>query len=296
MRKPFLRWRRPVQVNERERTPRPIARTGPCRPVLTWWLTIATGIISILGPVGAATSKPVDLELVLAVDISGSIDPDEARLQRQGYLAALTDPEVIQAIRQGTLGRIAVTYVEWAGIHTAHTVVDWTLVEDSESARRFVDAIARAPLQTALWTSISNAIEFALPRFDNNGFEGTRRVIDISGDGPNNQGGLVVKRRDRAVAAGVTINGLPIVNNRPSPFGWPALPDLDLYYENCVIGGPGAFYVVANSFTDFARAIRKKLILEIADRAPTARIIFAAARTPPPCDIGEERVQWLLDN
>jgi hypothetical protein len=241
-------------------------------------------------------SSPVDLELVLAVDISGSIDPDEARLQREGYRAALIDPEVIRTIRQGTLGRIAVTYVEWAGADTVQTVADWALIEDAASAGRFADTIARAPLQTDLWTSISNVIEYAVPRFENNGFEGTRRVIDISGDGPNNQGGLVSERRDMAAAAGITINGLPIVNDRPSPFGWPSLPDLDLYYANCVIGGPGAFYVVANSFRDFARAIRKKLILEIAWQGVESQIIHIAAREPPPCDIGERRVQWLLDN
>lgn len=240
-------------------------------------------------------AEPVDLELVLAVDISGSVDPDEARLQRDGYLSALTDPEVVRTIRQGMLGKIAVTYVEWAGTGTAYTVAEWTLVKDEESARNFTDTIAKAPLQTARWTSISNAIEYALPRFENNGFEGTRRAIDISGDGPNNQGGLVTQRRDMAAAAGVTINGLPIVNDRASPFGWPALPNLDLYYANCVIGGPGAFYVVANNFNDFARAIRKKLILEIAAEPQAARLFHAAARTPPPCDVGERRVQWLLD-
>jgi hypothetical protein len=257
---------------------------------------LAVCVPTAIPPPALAASEPVDLELVLAVDISGSIDPEEAQLQRDGYVAALTDPAVIRTIRRGTLGRIAVSYVEWAGVETAHTVANWTLIQDKESAHRFADSIAKAPLQTALWTSISNVIEYALPRFDGNGFEGTRRVIDISGDGPNNQGGPVVKRRDMAAAAGVTINGLPIVNDRASPFGWPALPDLDLYYANCVIGGPGAFYVVANNFKDFARAIRKKLILEIADTAPTARLFRVAARKPPPCDVGERRVQWLLDN
>lgn len=241
-------------------------------------------------------AEAVDLELVLAVDISGSIDPEEARLQRDGYVAALTDPEVIRTIRQGTLGRIAVTYIEWAGADTAQPVAEWTLIDGDASARGFAETIARAPLQTALWTSISNVIEYAVPRFEGNGFEGTRRVIDISGDGPNNQGGLVVLRRDMAAAAGITINGLPIVNDRPSPYGWPALRDLDLYYANCVIGGPGAFYVVAKSFKDFARAIRRKLILEIAGMAPMPRLIRAATRTAPPCDIGEQRVQWLLEN
>ncbi|MEM9685012.1 MAG: DUF1194 domain-containing protein [Pseudomonadota bacterium] len=246
---------------------------------------------------------PVDLELIVAVDVSGSIDEEEARLQRDGYLAAFTDEEVIGAITGGMLGKISVTYIEWAGAHYATTIVDWRLIDSRASAEAFAEEVARAPLQTALWTSISRAIDYVLPKFDGNGFEGTRRVIDISGDGPNNQGGLVTLFRDKAIAAGVTINGLPIVNDKPSPWGWPPLPDLDLYYANCVIGGSGAFYVVANTFKDFARAVRQKLLLEIAGRTPSnagpERLYRAAAqggnRTAPPCDIGERRVQWLLD-
>ncbi len=251
----------------------------------------------------AAAQQPVDLELVLAVDVSGSIDDEEARLQRDGYVAALTDPDVIKAITSGILGRVAMTYIEWAGEEYTTTVADWTMVHDEASARAFAARVARAPIQTALWTSISNIIDHALSTFPKNGFEGTRRVIDISGDGPNNQGGLVTKFRDRAIAQGVAINGLPIVNERASPFGWPALPNLDLYYADCVIGGPGSFMVVANTFADFARAIRKKLILEIADmrpHAPRERVVLAAGpkapRETPPCDIGEQRVQWLLEN
>jgi Protein of unknown function (DUF1194) len=246
---------------------------------------------------------PVDLELVIAVDVSGSIDPEEAKLQRNGYVGAFSDKEVIGAITGGMLGKIAVTYVEWAGIHYSRTIVDWTVIDSEASALAFAERVARTPIQTELWTSISMAIEYALPRFVNNGIEGTRRVIDISGDGPNNQGGLVTGFRDKAVAAGVTINGLPIVNEKPSPWGWPPLPGLDMYYANCVIGGSGAFYVVANTFTDFARAVRKKLLLEIAGRQPyengRERIFKAAAnepaRNPPPCDIGERRVHWLLE-
>jgi hypothetical protein len=244
----------------------------------------------------------VDLELVIAVDVSGSIDADEARLQRDGYIAAFSDPEVIRAVSGGMLGRIAVTYIEWSGARYAHTVVDWMLIEDTVSARAFAERLAMVPIQTELWTSISNAIAFSMPKFADNRFEGTRKVIDISGDGPNNQGGLVTAFRDRAVAAGITINGLPIVNDRAGPWGWPPLPDLDLYYAACVIGGSGSFYVVANSFADFARAVRQKLLLEIAGRVPgdgPERVFTAAARNSerktPPCDSGERRVQWLLD-
>lgn len=260
--------------------------------------------LSIFATAGHAQTRdtPVDLELIIAVDVSGSIDAEEAQLQRDGYVGAFNDPEVIGAITRGMLGRIAITYIEWAGIHHSKTVVDWTLIEDEASAKAFAATVAKAPLETALWTSISKAIEYTLPKFDGNGYEGTRRVIDISGDGPNNQGGLVTAFRDRAVAAGVTINGLPIVNNKPSPWGWPPLPDLDLYYKHCVIGGSGAFYVVANTFADFARAVRKKLLLEIAARqtpwSGPERLFKAAAsegpRLPPSCDIGERRVQWLL--
>lgn len=277
------------------------------RPCLARSLAVAAAIALLLfatRPVAAQDrGVPVDLELIIAVDVSGSIDEDEARLQRDGYLAAFTDEEVIGAITGGMLGKISVTYVEWAGAHYATTIVDWRLIDSRASAEAFAKEVARAPLQTALWTSISRAIEYVLPKFDGNGFEGTRRVIDISGDGPNNQGGLVTGFRDKAIAAGVTINGLPIVNDKPSPWGWPPLPDLDLYYASCVIGGSGAFYVVANTFSDFARAVRQKLLLEIAGRTPPRfareRVYRVAAqddnRTPPPCDIGERRVQWLLD-
>jgi hypothetical protein len=275
---------------------------GNLAPALAVFLCLLTA-----PPDALARDTPVDIELIIAVDVSGSIDAEEARLQRDGYVNAFTDPEVIGAITRGMLGRIAIIYIEWAGIHHSKTVVDWTLIDSEDSAKAFAANVAKAPLETALWTSISRAIAYTLPKFDGNGFEGTRRVIDISGDGPNNQGGLVTGFRDQAVAAGVTINGLPIVNNKPSPWGWPPLPDLDLYYKHCVIGGSGAFYVVANNFSDFGRAVRKKLLLEIAGRQPhrtglwtgPERIYKTAAgdgpRTPPRCDVGERRVQWLLE-
>ena len=136
------------------------------------------------------------------------------------------------------------------------------------SAHAFAERLAKEPIETELWTSISHAIDYAVPLFKDNGYAGIRKVIDISGDGANNQGGLVTIHRDSAVAAGITINGLPIVNHRASPWGWPQLPDLDLYYAACVIGGSGAFYVVANTFADFARAVRQKLLLEVANRVP----------------------------
>jgi len=237
----------------------------------------------------AATETPVDLELVLAVDVSLSIDVSEATLQRQGYIAAFRDAEVVRAIRSGILGRIAVTYVEWAGTFQRRVVVGWTLIDDDETAESFAAALQRSAPGSARRTSISGAIDYALPLFADNGYEGTRQVIDVSGDGPNNAGGLVDRARDRAVAAGVTINGLPILDNSGGAYSWYSIPDLDLYYRDCVIGGPGAFLVVARDFADFARAVRRKLILEIAGDTP--HLIPAQlrrdGRVGPPCDIGE---------
>lgn len=246
-------------------------------------------------PTVAAKEVAVDLELVLAVDISGSIDEEEARLQREGYVGAILHPEVMAAIKSGMLQRIAVTYVEWAGRYQ-NTLIGWSLIEDETSAMAFAGKLSEAPIFTAAWTSISGAIGYALPLFDNNGYSGVRRVIDISGDGPNNEGEPVTLARDRAVAAGVVVNGLPIINDRPSPFGYPPYRDLDRYYVDCVIGGPGAFVVVADTHRDFARAVRKKLVLEIAglqpkpsDHAARLRLIRVADGAGPGCGIGEQR-------
>lgn len=261
-------------------------------------LAAAVAITLTAPPTGAA-DLPVDLELVLAVDTSRSIDFYEAQLQRQGYVAALMDPKVVAAIQSGLFGRIAVAYMEWSGLGYGSITVGWSAVSDTASAAAFAQILEERPLLSGRRTSISHAITMAMTLFDGNGFEGTRRVIDISGDGPNNQGVLVTAARDLAVADGITINGLPIINDRPSPFGWPSLPDLDRYYLNCVIGGPASFIIVAEGFEAFAAAIRSKLILEIAGGAAEAPPRVAATRQParvrlaatgsPPCDIGEQR-------
>ena len=287
-------WRPPSQSDP----------TGGTGSAIARFFGIAAAIAGLAWPAAAAQNGgvPVDLELVIAVDVSGSIDIEEARLQRDGYVGAFANAEVIGAITSGMHRRIAVTYIEWAGAQHTRTVIDWTLLDGVASARAFSAKLAEAPLETELWTSISHAIDVSIPKFAENRFDGVRKVIDISGDGPNNQGGPVTNFRDRAVAAGITINGLPIVNDRAGPWGWPAMPDLDLYYAACVIGGNGAFYVVANNFADFARAVRQKLLLEIAGRTPEdrpERIFKAASREPerkaPSCDSGERRVQWLLE-
>ena len=244
---------------------------------------------------GVTAERTVDLELVLAVDISESMDMEEAALQRQGFVRAFRHRNVIDAIQRGRLGRIAVTYVEWGSEQYQITRVDWTEVADASSAAAFAEAIERSSEILVAYSSISGAIAFGAQSFESNGFRGERRIIDISGDGPNNKGSYVNLARDRAVADGIAINGLPIINDRPNIYGYPLMPDLDLYYEDCVIGGPGAFIVVADGFKDFSRAILRKLVTEIAGRAPPLHLLrLAAARPRPPCNAGEVQHQkWL---
>ena len=206
----------------------------------------------------------VDLELVIAVDVSGSIDPVEARLQRDGYYAAFTNSKVINAIMTGPNRRIARTYMEWAGAHYQRTLIDWTIIDSADAARQFVAKLADIPPTTQRWTSISGAIDYAMRLLRESPFEGTRRVIDVSGDGTNNNGRSVILARDEAVAQGIVINGLPIINDRPTSWGGMPERNLDKYYEDHVIGGPGSFIVVADGFEKFADAILSKLIQEIA--------------------------------
>jgi hypothetical protein len=230
---------------------------------------VAGFVLSLLvlaAPAGAEGREPVDLELALAVDVSGSIDREEAELQRDGYLKALLDPRVLQAIAGGQRKRIAVTYFEWASYGHQRLVVDWTAISGRPSAEAFVKRLAAAPITTERWTSISGALEFAMKSFDANPYRGPRRVIDISGDGRNNNGRDLGEARAEALARGIVINGLPIVNDRPTRRGTPPERDLDLYYRDHVIGGPDAFYIVADGFQSFAAAIRTKLVREIALR------------------------------
>lgn len=236
-----------------------------------------------------AAAETVDLELVLAVDVSGSMDFEELTLQRDGYVAAIAHPEVINAIRGGYRGRIALTYVEWAGPASQVVAVPWTAVHDAASARTFAAAVAAAPVARIRGTSISGVLAFAAGLFDGNGFEGTRRVIDVSGDGPNNMGDPVEPARDRVVARGIAVNGLPLLI-RPSLSAWSGGPGLDTYYRDCVIGGPGAFVVPVQDIRNMAQAVRRKLIVEIAGLSP--RLVPAtfsvAARSRTDCLIGEK--------
>ncbi|HET6467348.1 MAG TPA: DUF1194 domain-containing protein [Geminicoccaceae bacterium] len=244
-----------------------------------------SGLIAALavavGAVGAVRAEdlPVDLELVLAVDISGSIDPWEASQQREGYIAAMADEAVVHAIRSNFHQRIAVAYIEWGGADHQRTVLPWTVIDDRASAEAFAGALAEASAVRAMYTSISHAIDYAVPMFEGNGYAGERQVIDVSGDGPNNRGRPLADARADALAKGITINGLPILNDRTQPWDSPTPVEmqLDKYYAEHVIGGPGAFIVIADDFRAFRDAILSKLIREIAGRdGPT--VVRVAAR------------------
>ncbi len=263
---------------------------GALRGPLLGLFILAAGV-----PEAGAQAIPVDLELVLAVDVSRSMDLDEQELQRQGYLEAITAPEVLQAIRAGAYGRIAVTYVEWAGPAFQQVVVPWRLIEDRASAEAFASALAEAPLVRERWTSISAALLFAAGLFEQSPYRGLRRVIDVSGDGANNIGPPIEPTRDAIVEREIVINGLPIMLEEANP-GFGSIKELDIYYEDCVIGGPGSFVIPVRSPEEFVPAIRHKLALEVAGGPPL--LVPAAAGPPRPrridCLIGEKlRMQWL---
>jgi hypothetical protein len=245
-----------------------------------------------------AQDLPVDLELILAIDVSSSVDRIEGLLQREGYVRAFADPRVAQAIRNGQHGRIAVTYFEWSRAGLEYRITPWRLVAGAEDALRYARELDNSPITGGVGTSITSMIRLGVSLFATNGFQGTRRVIDISGDGPNSNGGNVAVARDEAVAAGVVINAVAI-NDRE--ITWFSLRDLDVYYEDCVIGGPGAFVIAADGFNAFADAILRKLILEIA-AAPEAReprfipvqVLGRPARPQkygPACTIGEDMLR-----
>ncbi|MEM9048719.1 MAG: DUF1194 domain-containing protein [Pseudomonadota bacterium] len=237
-----------------------------------------------------AEPMEVDVELVLAVDVSRSMSPRELEIQRRGYAEALSSDEVIRVIETGMLGRVAIIYMEWAGTYSQRVIVDWTLVDGPASARSFAEKLT-ANFDPALRrTSISGGLGFAAKLFTDNGFEGLRQVIDVSGDGPNNQGEPVVPTRDAVLAQGIVINGLPLMTREGMGSQW-HLDDLDDYYRECVIGGPMAFVIPVLDWDEFAAAVKRKLVLELAGRAPpvTPELIQASdAREGYDCLIGEK--------
>jgi hypothetical protein len=235
------------------------------------------------------TAVPVDVELILAVDVSYSMDPEEQALQREGYIAAITSREFLSALREGANGKIALTYFEWANAGDQKIVVPWRVIDGPETADAFAADIARAPYRRSSRTSISGALQFALPLFDVSGYRGVRRVIDVSGDGANNNGDPVTIARDEVLAHGITINGLPIMLKAPSVISMD-IDDLDVYYEDCVIGGPGAFVVPIKERSKFKEATRTKLLLEIAGRVPEPRVIPTSSAEPRISCLSGERM------
>ena len=219
-------------------------------------------LAALAAPFPARAQAAVDLQLVLAVDVSRSIDEVEAELQRRGYIEALTNQRVIDAILSGEQKRIALCYTEWAGTHYQVVVIDWTVIDSAVAARRFAEKLSEAPRTSQSWTAVGAALAFAAQRFETSGFASKRRVIDVSGDGRTNDGPPAELVRDRLVPQGIVINGLPVMMNRAN-FGRPPDTGLDKYYEENVIGGPGSFMIAAASFDDFGRAVRSKLIREI---------------------------------
>ena len=235
---------------------------------------------AVFAPLSAGAAEDVDLLLVLAVDVSRSIDAAKFQLQREGYAAAVADPRVLEAIRSGRTGRIGLTFVEWSGVGAQKVVIDWMAIGDTESAKGFGDRLIKAPRSFADRTSISSAIEFATGQLDKAPFKSARSTIDVSGDGTNNAGRDVALQRDDAVAKGITINGLVILSDNPMSWN----PDhtnppggLANYYKTNVVGGPNAFVMVAENFNSFGQAIVKKMIAEVA-QAHEPKPMQAAAR------------------
>jgi hypothetical protein len=278
-------------------------RAGLCHiaPRLTWAVSIGTPQIRRLGSraltlaLAVALSSPtwglgkepevaVDLELVIAVDVSASMSQEEQRVQRAGYVSALRSPDVLQAIKSGRRGRIAMAYFEWARPAYQRVLVPWTVIDDRADANAIADAIAGQPTIPQGGTSISSALLFAGQLLKTSGFVSDRRIVDVSGDGPNNEGPDVEPTRDALIARGVTINGLVISLGPPDMIQSFDLPYLESYYRRCVIGGPGAFVLSVGDLADFEKAIRRKFVAEIA--GPPARLHFAAQSSRYPAHVG----------
>lgn len=264
------------------------------------------GGVPAFGPLRAQAQSPmqtqtsslgeVDVALVLAVDISYSMDLDELSLQRAGYVQALRSPEVHKAIANGATGRIAITYFEWAGHNIQHHLVPWMVIDNAETAMAVASLLEQQPIRRGQRTSVSAAIDFGVRQIEDGPFRALRKVIDVSGDGPNNSGRPVTVARDEAVAKGISINGLPITLKRP---GYLDIADLDAYYEDCVIGGRQAFAIAITTREQFATAIRSKLIMEIsADEPPYGPLVKPASATLPrvSCTVGEDMWRQRMGN
>jgi Protein of unknown function (DUF1194) len=271
---------------------------------MRWYISVGSVLIAAalaggdVAGVAAPSSTPqladtkdspsVDVELVIAVDVSYSMDLDELAVQREGYAQAIVSKEFLQAMKSGPHSKIAVTYFEWSASSDQKIIIPWRVIDGPESADAVANEIMKTPVRRGSRTSISGAINFAMPLFDENPYRGLRRVIDISGDGPNNNGEPVAGPRDAALAKGIVINGLPIMVKEPS-HSTMDIDNLDWYYEDCVIGGPGSFVVSIKDRDKFKEAIRAKLILEVAGQPPKHRTVPVAEKEPRvSCLIGEK--------
>jgi len=256
-------------------------------PKAPWLMSVLVAGLIILVPAWRRVPIEVDLALVLAVDVSTSMDPDEQNLQRQGYVEAFHSPAVQEAIRAGALGRIAVTYVEWAGAHPRFqsVVVPWTVLERPADGIAFADRLARAPVNRAAGTSISEAIGLGMALLSSDRVVAVRQVIDISGDGSNNQGRLVTEVRDEAIARGITINGLPITLKEPDRR---ENATLEAYYRDCVIGGPGAFMISVRERKQLLTETKSKIVREIAGLTePDWQVQLVRGQPLTDCDTSE---------
>jgi Protein of unknown function (DUF1194) len=233
----------------------------------------------------------VDVELVIAVDVSYSLEMDDLAAQREGYAKAIVSQEFLRSLRAGHVGRIALTYFEWSSTKDQEIIVPWRQIDGQESAEAVANELMKAPLRRGSRTSISSAIKFAMPLFEQNPYRGARRIIDISGDGPNNNGDPVATARDAALQQGIVITGLPVLINAmpPGQADINHIDHIDWYYEDCVIGGPGSFVVPITDRGNFEQAIRAKLALEIAGLTPARRTAPSAGKEPRIlCTIGEK--------
>ncbi|MBL8576028.1 MAG: DUF1194 domain-containing protein [Mesorhizobium sp.] len=276
--------------------------------LLRLWRVFLSGIAAALLASHASAAEQVDVELVLAVDVSLSMSPMELSIQRDGYAAALTHERVLQAIADGAYGKIAITYFEWAGVNSHHIIVPWTVIANKADAERVAARLSAQPPNSARRTSIAAALEFGADLFAESQYSSQKRVIDISGDGPNNQGAPVVASRDAVVSQGIVINGLPLMTTGGFASAFDVV-DLDRYYSDCVIGGPGAFMIPVNDWSQFPEVVRRKLVLELAGPlSPAWRaemgdeklpVIKVQAEPPIDCMVGEKMWRdrsWMWDD
>ncbi|MAZ84355.1 MAG: hypothetical protein CME90_12235 [Hoeflea sp.] len=267
------------------------------------FLICATAGFGLSGPVPGHAGEPVDVTLVLAVDVSRSMSSSELEIQRHGYAEAIRSPEVVAAIEQGAYGRIAVAMYEWAADFSQNEIFGWTLIETGDDAERVAELILAAPSYGRNRTSISGAIKKGVEVLEASPYDGFRRVIDISGDGPNNQGDRVVAARDEAIAKRIVINGLPLMTRGGPGYGF-NIAELDAYYRDCVIGGPGSFLVPVTQWEQFPEAVRRKLVQEIGGIEQNSLPVMKAQTrgpaesAPVDCEIGEkiwQQRQWMFD-